>query len=60
MIFEHQEGRKNNEKSKNKGKYNRFSLEFSKLCLIVEVNIILCDMVFGVCTVLIIMLFICN
>lgn len=49
-ISENQEGKKNNMKNKIKGKYNTFSLEFSKLCSIVEAKIIiLCDAILNVC-----------
>lgn len=47
-VLEYQEGRKNNRKSKNKSKYNRFSLKFSKLCLMVEGKLLQCVMWFSV------------
>lgn len=40
------------------GQYDRFSLEFPKLCLIVEVKVItLYDVVLDVCRVLVVILF---
>lgn len=49
-MSEHPEGRKNNGKNKNKGKYNTFSLEFSKLFSVFYARIItMSDVVLNVC-----------